>query len=72
MISIGPIYFSRNKDQLLNENSNDFVEEILINQPNYVNGGSRLGKTDVLIAALLGPDYYINSQRHIPKYAVFG
>lgn len=53
VISIGPIYFSRNKDQLLNENINDFVEEILINQPNYVNGGSRLGKTDVLIAALL-------------------
>jgi len=53
VISLGPFYFSRSTGQLLNENIDDFVEEVLINQPNYINGGTRLGKTDVLIAVLL-------------------
>jgi hypothetical protein len=56
VVSIGPIFFTRNREEDFDEPmDDDFVEEIRLvkNQPTYVSGGMRLGKTDVLIAVLL-------------------
>lgn len=53
VVSIGPIYFAKNKAELKMNNIDDFVQEINLINPHYVNPGIRLGKTDVLIAVLL-------------------
>jgi len=61
VVSIGPFYFAKNENNEFSDQIGDYVEEVKrTNSPTYINGGTRLGKTDVLIAVLLGPDYTIH------------
>lgn len=54
VVSIGPFYFAKNQNNQFSDPLGDFIEEVkMTNSPTYINGGTRLGKTDVLIAVLL-------------------